>query len=420
MRLVQATTPVPTCKVLEQMFNGINIAGSGCTKPTSPTTIGPTPCAPVGTVNSEGILQTAGMHLRASSSFQSNLANGNYFGLATTLNTLNYNKTLAGNAGLPDFPSGSRGSVIRYNGFPENFIVTNPQFTSTFMIASMNNNQYHSLEAQVTLRPTHGLSMQTSYTWSRNNGLSGGAGLGNSYTNPVDRHADYTVLGDTRKHEIRTNGSFDVPIGPNKLFFANSSGVLARMIEGWKAGWIVNLISGAPTNITAQSMLYASGTPDVVGPFSTKFVDVKWGTGAGATSASYLEPGAYASSKDPQCLAVTTNENLSSFCTLNGIKDTRLNQFVLVNPQPGTRGTLGQRALYLPGTWRFDANLRKSFSLSESKTLEFRFDGSDILNHAEPGTPSLNINGTNFGLITGGGAKSSLHRQFQAQMRLTF
>src|SRR5206468_9207375 len=144
---------------------GINIAGCAT-------------CGPVGsTVN--GVLQTAGMHLRSSAAFQSNLANGNYFGLATTLNTLNYTKSFTGNANLPDPPFNSRGSVIRYNGFPENFVVTNPQFTSTYMIAGMNNNQYHSLEAQVSMRPTHGVTMQGSYTWSRNNGLSGGAGLGN-------------------------------------------------------------------------------------------------------------------------------------------------------------------------------------------------------------------------------------------------
>ena len=409
----------PALQVLEQMFNGINIAGTGCTTSTGATT----PCAPVGSVNSAGVLQTAGMHLRASSSFQSNLANGNYFGLATTLNTLNYNKSLAGNASLPDFPTGSRGSVIRYNRFPENFVVTNPQFTSTYMIASMNNNQYHSLEAQVTLRPTHGVGVQGSYTWSRNNGLSGGAGLGNSYTNPVDRHADYTILGDTRTHEFRMNGSFDLPFGPNKLLFTNSSGVVARIIEGWKTGWIVNLISGAPANVSAQSMLYASGTPDIVGPFDPSDVSVKWGSGANATSANYFDEGRYTSTRDPQCLnasVVTTAQSLNTFCTLNAIVDTTTNQIVLQNPKPGTRGTLGQRAVYLPGTWRFDANLRKAFSITESKTLEFRLDASNLLNHPEPGTPTLLINSTNFGLISGNAAKNTQHRQFQAQMRFNF
>lgn len=396
----------PSLQVLEQMFKGINIAGCAG-------------CGPVGsTVN--GVLQTAGMHLRASPVFQTNLANGNYFGLATSLNTLNYTPSFTGNANLPAQPPNSRGSVIRYNGFPENFVVTNPQFTSTLMIASMNNNQYHSLESQVTLRPAHGMTMQGSYTWSRNNGLSGGAGLGNSYTNPVDRHADYTVLGDTRRHDFRMNGAYELPIGPGKLLLSSSHGVLGRFVEGWKGGWIVNLISGAPTTLAAQSMVYAQGTPDVVGPFNSKAVGVKWGSGASATSASYFAPGAFQQIADPQCAAVSSAQTLSSFCTLEAIKDTRTNQIVLQNPLPGHRGTLGQRAIELPGTWRFDANMQKSLKLAESKTLEFRMDAYDILNHAEPGAPILNINTANFGQITGAAAKSTLHRQFQAQMRLRF
>jgi hypothetical protein len=83
-------------------------------------------------------------------------------------------------------------------------------------------------------------------------------------------------------------------------------------------------------------------------------------------------------------------------------------------------GTLAQRTVATPGTWRFDANLQKAVRLSESETLEFRVDASDVLNHPEPGTPNLNINATTaqFGQITGADAKSTLHRQFQAQMRL--
>jgi len=396
----------PKLQVLEQMFKGINIAGCAT-------------CGPVGSMVN-GVLQTAGMHLRASSAFQSSLANGNYFGLAGTLNTLNYTKSFSGNGTLPDAPPNSRGSVIRANGFPDNFVVTNPQFTSTYMIASMNNNQYHSLETQVTLRPTHGMSMQGSYTWGRNNGLSGGAGLGNSYTLPTDRHSDYTVTSDTRRHDFRTNGSFDLPIGPDKRLLSGSHGVLARVVEGWKAGWIVNFISGAPTTVSAQSMLYASGTPDVVGPFDRKAVKVQWGSGANASTANYFAPSQYTIVKDPQCAAVAPS--LSSFCTLQAIMDTHSNQIVLQNPLPGLRGTLGQRAVEVPGVWRFDANMQKDFKMSESKALQFRIDASDILNHAEPGAPNLNINSTTaaFGLISGATAKSALHRQFQAQLRLKF
>ena len=121
-------------------------------------------------------------------------------------------------------------------------------------------------------------------------------------------------------------------------------------------------------------MLYAQGTPDVVGPFNSKAVGVKWGSGASATSASYFAPGAFQQVADPQCAAVSSAQNLSSFCTLEAIKDTRTSQTVPQNPLPGHRGTLGQRAIELPGTWRFDANMQKSLKLAESKTLEFCMD----------------------------------------------
>jgi hypothetical protein len=43
-----------------------------------------------------------------------------------------------------------------------------------------------------------------------------------------------------------------------------------------------------------------------------------------------------------------------------------------------------------------------------------------VLNHAAPAAPIVDINATNFGLITGAAAKSTLHRQFQASLRFTF
>src|SRR6185295_11035264 len=159
--------------------------------------------------------------------------------------------------------------------------------------------------------------------------------------------------------------------------------------------------------------------PDVVGSFDPKAVGVNWGTGANAASGSYFAS-AFQTVKDPQCAAVTAAQNLNTFCTLNAVMDTSTNQVVLQNPLPGRRGTLGQRAIEVPGIWRFDANLQKAIKMTESKTLEFRIDASDVLNHAEPATPNLSINSTNFGLITGNNAKSTLHRQFQVQLRLRF
>ena len=56
-------------------------------------------------------------------------------------------------------------------------------------------------------------------------------------------------------------------------------------------------------------------------------------------------------------------------------------------------------------------------AVGESKTLQFRMDAPDILNHPELNSPTLNITNASFGTING---KTTLRRQFQAQLRLTF
>jgi hypothetical protein len=181
----------------------------------------------------------------------------------------------------------------------------------------------------------------------------------------------------------------------------------------------VNINSGAPTSITAQNMLYANGTPDIVGPFDPKAVGVEWADGA--SSGNYFPAGTLKTNRDPQCTnSALVAASLQSLCTLNAVFDANTNQVLLQNPLPGQRGTLGQRAVQVPGRWRFDANLMKAVRIRESKSLEFRLDASNIFNHPEPANPTLDINSTNFGQITGANAKSTLHRQLQAQLRFSF
>src|SRR5207253_2403870 len=125
---------------------------------------------------------------------------------------------------------------------------------------------YHSLQTQFSLRPTAGVSLQATYTFSRNLGMNPGEGpngTGATFTDPTNRSLDYTLLGSNRKHSLVTYGSYALPLGPNKLLFTGASGVWARLVENWQASWIVNMTSGGPASILAQSMLYGNGVPDV-------------------------------------------------------------------------------------------------------------------------------------------------------------
>jgi hypothetical protein len=343
------------------------------------------------------------------------LANGNYSALANVLNTLNYSRTGGLNQNLPVIPAGVNGAVLRYNGFPENFIKTNPQFTNANLETNLGNTNYHSLQIQSTIRAAAGVTMQGTYTWSKflGNGTSA------TYTNPADRRGDYTLQPSNRAHDFRTNGTFELPIGPQKLMFGNSSGVLARIIEGWQMSWIVNLTSGPPASIgtitgaTGVNSLYGNGVPDVVGPFSVDTRNVRWA--AGAIAGNYFESGTLMKVTDPQCAAIASN--LRSLCTLGAVADAKTGQILLQNPKPGTRGTLGLNVLEQPGRWRFDGSIGKSFKISETKSLSFRADAENIFNHPEPSNPILDINSAE---VFGNIAQKTGIRRFQAMMRLNF
>ena len=414
---------------------------------------------------------------------RNNLANGNYAAVATSLNTLDYFKVgcpgagAAGNCNLPDInTSVVRGAVLRVNAFPENFIMTNPQFSGPVTgffgttngvsyLSNMANNNYHSLQAEVTLRPTHGFSGTANYTWSKNLGVPatpfGTFGPAAAYTNPVDRRSDYTIVNGNHPHILRTNGSIELPIGPDKLLFRNSSGSLARAIEGWRFGFIYTVSSGPWANITAANMLYANGVPDVVNADLLKELlhdaGTRWGAPAGIfTEGRYFDPAKWTKVQDPQCGTVTSLQNLNGLqtgaanrCILQAVAkivpagtagSVPLNDgsgnsgvIVLQNPLPGRRGNLGQNVLRGLPIWRFDTNLAKSFKITETKSLQFRADAFNVLNHPQPVgplnavNPSLSINpnltaGPTFGAPIPFGQLTSKTggRVFQAQLRFDF
>jgi hypothetical protein len=420
--------------LLDQMFAGLNIAGATCLTPT-----GTTPCAPVGSVNSAGVLQTGAMHLRSAILTQTNLANGNYLAIANTLNTLTINCVNSGNAAVGACTNGTatlNGSVLRNSGkFPENFIKSNPQFSTAVFESNLGHANYHSLQTQVSLRPTAGVNTQLTYTWSRNLGQipgEGANGTGAVFTEPYNRGADYALLNTHREHVVVNYGTFALPIGPNKLLFSKASGVWARVAENWQASWIVNMSSGAPGNITAQSMLYGLGVPDLVGPFDPKKTSYAWNQGAASGNIFTDSTGKplYSKVRDPQCnnpAYVSTMLSSRNLCGLNAIANSS-GQVVLQTPLPGTRGNFGLGRIEQVGYWTADMSIQKRLLVAESKSVTIRMDASNVFNHPTPGQAglfapnpgsadlSLTSAGNAFGTIT----NKSGQRSFQLKARVDF
>lgn len=285
------------------------------------------------------------------------LANGNYQGLANALNYLNK-------------PGGGYGEYMVDNGFPVNFIKASPQFHTATLYENLGYSNYHSFQGQITIRPTHGISFQSTYTWSKNLGNSGGL-------SPDPRNLDtgYTLLSSDRAHNWVTYGTYDLPFGPGKLFGNSTHGVIRRIIDGWQLGWITTVISGAPLAVTANCGLYGNCTPDSVnGGIDPESASLSWPHGAASGS---LFANRYVTTTDPQCNGIWD----PTLCTLTASMDSKTGNIVLQNPMPGLMGNVGYNSFRDHGRWNIDMSISKSVDITETKRFQVRADFSNIFNH---------------------------------------
>jgi hypothetical protein len=420
--------------IFDQLFAGLNLNNGTTGYGTIGTTV-------------NGVVQTGSLHLRRR--FDTELAEGDYEAIAAFINSNTGGAPTTGLLAFNPALTNVGGRILRNgcdriaNGattvgpsistplrcFPENYIVANPQFSTATYNTNSGSSNYHSMQAQVTLRPTFGLNFQGTYTWAKALEKPG-----TNWTDMLDRDADYRLATNHVAHDFRLNGTFELPFGPNKLLFGNSSGTLARAIEGWKMSWTYNAFSGSPRSIEAQDMLWDNGVADVVGPWNLRDGKVHWGENVGGANlgGTFFGPvGTYRVVTDPQCAPGGILDYVDAMgFSIRGECEAGLNaianssgQIVLQNPLPGKRGTLGQRTISGPGAWRLDASLSKAFRITESKQIQVRFDATNVLNHPDPfvtgnnATPELSINDDDFGTIA---AKGNQRRTFQGQLRFSF
>jgi hypothetical protein len=354
--------------LLNTLFNGISITG-GC-----------------GTVN--GTSCTGAQALRMGTATRANLANGSYGALLNLLNTtLQY--SINGVAGPTD-----AGSVLRHAGFPDNYLTPNPQYSSINIFGNNQNSTYHSLNLQVTRRLSGGFTATTSYIFSKAMGDIG------TSPDPNNRHLTKTLQSVDHKHQISSNGTYELPFGTGHFLLGNAPGWAQTIVGKWQLGGIMNFLTGAPLALTATNQRTITNTdarPVVVGNLPAgKITKVSNGINFFDGYTVVDDPGF--AQVSPVCAASTTACNtLAAGYNLKAIKDPNGN-FILVNPQPGQTG--GLPVVRGPKSFNFDMNLVKRFQIAESKTFEFRIDAVNILNHPNFADPTANIDSTSFGRIT--------------------
>jgi len=416
--LINARAGRPT-PVLDTLLKGINIGGA---------TNGPSPYGPIGTTLANGTYQSAGLQLRNTTltaggvAIPNQLANGELTAIVNWLATANFTSTSAPwNPGITAAPTGVAGQLLRVAGAPENYIYSNPQYSNVTWNANMNKSNYHSMQAQITMRPSHGLMLSATYTFSKTMGYSGISDYGN-------RDQEWGQVSG-RKHALTSYGTFDLPFGPNRWLLSSvSPNVLGRIIGGWQLSWIHTMQSGAPQTITGDiNYLWGGNMMNRVKNFDTSSGYVTWKPGAGVGDYYNFE---YNNVADPQCAnsaMVTTQNGLAGKCQLKALADSK-GTIYFVNAVPGERPNYSRNTFSSPMQWNTDGAVSKSVRVAEGKSFQIRVDATNIFNHAQPANPNYGLGANSmwkaFGLYLytrfGEISSKSGNRKFQARLRFDF
>jgi hypothetical protein len=226
------------------------------------------------------------------------------------------------------------------------------------------NSIYHALQISVDKRYSHGVTISTNYTWSKNldytsrNGFGGSRGINNPFNFFFSRGPSDL----SRNHRFVNSFVWDLPT------MAKSSSVAKAIIGGWRLSGITSLQSGRPFSIGASNNPIA---------------------GAGSARADLVGSGYPV--LDPNR---PKGQKLAAY----------FDKARFVNPQPNQYGTLGRNVLWGPGFANIDASISKNWRLpfiGESGLLEYRFETFNVLNATHLANPVTGLTNGNFGKITG-------------------
>jgi hypothetical protein len=266
------------------------------------------------------------------------------------------------------------GTIVNGTRFPyPNTIGTNAVYQN------MGNANYNSL--QTSLKRTAGrFTFLASYTFGKSMDWASSI---QEQVNPFDFRKEYALSAFDLKHNFVFSYNYELPF--DKLFRASN-----RLTQGWAISGVTRYATGLP--ITFQSF------------GDNALVQVQ---NNGVNSVSIDLPN-YNPSLGPPNVNRNPRNNPFAFNTK------------LFSPNAlGTFGNSSRRFFYGPGIDNYDMALRKTTRITESTSLEFRFETFNTFNHAQfDGAASVdgNRDDATFGQIL----KSQPGRVSQVALKLNF
>ena len=257
-----------------------------------------------------------------------------------------------------------------------------PQFSGiTILAPAFGVSSYNAGTAKIEKRFAHGFSVLATYTWAKfldNTGSGPGTHLGDegaAYSNYYNRRNDWGPSENDIRHRLTWSSVYQIPLGKGRRYF--NSGPARNVIGGWQIGSVMTLQTGAPSTVQTQT--------------NTTFA-----FSSGAQRADIL--------RDP---------NLPSD---QRTLDHWFNTDAFVQPATNQFGNQGVGLVRADGIFNVNTSIIRSFHLAEKKTLQFRGELFDLLNHPNFMVPGHTFNGPGFGIVDA--ARPA--RQVQLGLRLTY
>ncbi|HWP84276.1 MAG TPA: TonB-dependent receptor [Terriglobia bacterium] len=240
---------------------------------------------------------------------------------------------------------------------------------------------YNSLTLRVEKRLSYGLMLNSNYTWSKALDPASSPGATESeYNIPQDvrnRRAEKALASFDRRHRLVFSYSYDLPIGPGRMWNP-ASGWAGKLLEGWTLAGLGTFQSGAPftVNIPTDNANIGAGPAQRPDLLRNPNLD-----SSQQTPEHWFDTGAFAA------------------------------------PAPFTFGNAGRNIVFADGTVNVDFSLLKRTSVSETSTLEFRAEFFNVFNNTNfAGVPGRIAFTPNFGRYF----SAENPRQIQLGLKLTF
>jgi hypothetical protein len=256
---------------------------------------------------------------------------------------------------------------------------------------------YHSLQATLTKRLSHGLSFTTGYTFGH--GLDNGSlnRFGNLPQTSANPGLEYASSDSDVRHRLTITATYAIP---GKKGFG-------QFLEGWKLNTIVSLQSGLPWLVDDLGNDFSAigeftdrwnfyGNP---GDFTSRSSSIPFCTGPGANGCSVISGvsgiQSFFSASDStamwsRCTAVAPDAGTlgPGGCYVSG-------RSVMTPPKGGTFGTMGRNIFRDGGFRNVDFSVFKNFAFKERYNAQFRVELFNVFNHPILANP--------YGAAVGGG-----------------